>query len=471
MHRTLFITIYSVLLVARSSSAVTITGSDWNVYFNLPDQSISTNSATPDEYAIRDAFVARINALQSNQWAALSTYTFSVSNVVTGGAGPIVNAMSAALDRGAKVSFIADNGIDTVTQFGGSNSLSSLAARPTNPLTLSQCATSSGIMHDKLGLFDYGPSNRWIMVASWNFTAGASSQQWNIGLEIRNEQMFAAYTNEAAQFLAGHFHGDPLKSHLHDGSTFLLTGAWTNGWVRFCPCTNATDGGNNAQRDITNRIAHAQQEIVFALNDLTLNLVATQLVTAVNRGVMVGGVMPKSDITGVSASTYSFLTNSANYSTTNRVNFWTAFSRADGSTTDSNQLDLVHCKWMAIDPFGPNPWLIHGSANWSVSALLTTTTSGNDENIAFIPHRDIARIFYSHFKRITGAFQSRSDFWLDSNTNGFGLWLTDTNAYSIEHTFAATGVWNPAAPASNFIGRIAITNAAATNEFFRARRN
>jgi phosphatidylserine/phosphatidylglycerophosphate/cardiolipin synthase-like enzyme len=313
-----------------------------------------------------------------------------------------------------------------------------------------------------------------VIIGSWNYSQSGSTAEWNIALEEHNDQLYAAYSNEVSQLIAGYFHYNPAKSHADDHSSFFLTGAWTNGWVRFSPYTNSNIGADNALTDITNRIAQTQQEIVFALNDCTQLPVATQLVNACNRGVTVNGVMPDSDTTNPSGSLYfyNYLTNSANYATTNRVVFWTAFAKADYSATDTNTLlDLVHCKWMAIDPFGSRPWLIHGSANWSAAATLDDYSAGNDENIVFIPHRDIARIFYSHFKRITGAFQTRSDFWLDSSANNFGAWFTDTNSYAIEHTFTAAGGWNVATTTANFIGLVALTNAGASVEFLRVRRN
>ena len=458
------------LFAAPSLRAASITGADWNVYFNLPNQGASTNS--PDVYEIRTAIINRLNALQTNQSAMLTAYSWT-DDLESGGVDPVLDAINAALNRGASVSMALDKQVSlTMTNLNGI-SLSNMAARATNGLVYAQASSSSGIMHDKFDLFDYGPSNRWVMTGSWNFSSEASYDEWNIALDVHNNgQLYAAYSNEFSQLLAGHFYNDSTKSHADDHSQFQIAGSWTNGWVRFSPYTNANLGADNALTDITNRIGQAQQEIVFALNDCTQLSVATQIVHACDRGVTVNSVMPKSDTGGSSATVYSYLTNSANYATTNRVNFWTAYATADYTASDSSgYLNLVHCKWMVIDPFSNRPWLIHGSANWSAAAILDTYGGGNNENIVFIPHRDIARTFYSQFKRITGALQTRNDFWFDTATNGFAVWLTDTNSYALDRATSPTGTWTQSGSISNFIGPLAVTNSGAAIEFLRARRN
>ncbi len=458
-----------LLLSSVSARAVSVTGTDWLVHFNLPDQSTSTGNATPDEYAIRDALVGRINALQTNQSAWLATYTLSSSNLVIGGAGPVVNAMDGALSRGARVAFVVDNGVDTNALFGGSNSLAMLSQRAVNPLTLRQSGAAANIMHDKLGVFDYGSTARWVFVASWNFTAQASSGQWNIGLEMKSDALFTAYTNEFAEFLAGRFNNSTNKSHAHDRSTFTLPGSWGTNMVRFSPYPEGNNGGNNAQTDITNFISGAREEIVFALNSLTRMYIATSLVQAANRGVLIYGSMPKSDTDpgGGSDVAYSYLTNTVSYATTNRIHFLTPYSKADYSAQDSGESDLIHAKFMVIDAYGTNPVLVHGSANWTDAALVSN--SGNDENIVYVRHREIARIFYAQFKRLTGTFQQRSDFWVQAQTNSVRLWATDTNTVLVEKSDNVTGTWNTVQSVTGRVGFVDVS-AAATQAFYRARR-
>lgn len=459
--------------VAAAASAVSVTGADWIIHYNLPDQNTSVGSASAEEYCIRDALVARINALQAGQTSILATYSFSGSNVIAGGAGAILNAMSDALDRGATVKFVVDGDVNTNDMNGGTNSLASLGRRGVNPLVLVQDDSVSGIMHDKLGLFDYGPSNRWVFIASWNFSGAASSEQWNIALEARNEALHAAYLQEMEELLAGRFHDDPAKSHAHDGSGFSLAGSWGAGWVRFAPYPDGAAGGTNAQTDITNLIHQADEEIVFALNLVTRPLIQSQLVAAADRGVIIHGVIPQS-AWYAPYSIYPYLTNSANYATTNIVHFVTPYSKADGSAYDSGQSDLVHEKWMIIDPWTPRPVVVHGSANWTDAAL--ASTADNDENVVFIKHHEIARIFYAQFKRMTGMWTNRTDFWCDlDRTNGtwqVSLWTTDTNQFRIQQARYLTNSWSSwAQEVTGCVGRVVFTtNLTDSTGFFRAGR-
>ena len=462
------------LLWAAAASGITVTGSDWRVHFNLPDQNSSVVSG--GEFAIRDALLARINDLRAGHTGTLSTYTFSGNTESSGAAGPILSAITRALNTGAVVRFIADDSVNITSNYNGTNSLSSLAARVTNPLVLVQETNTSLIMHNKFALFDQGPGNRWVFTGSWNYTGGASTFQWNVAVALRNDALYAAYASEAAEMLAGKFHGAPPKSRTHDKTSFSIAGSWSNALARFSPPPQSFAGGDHPMTDIQTAISNAQTEILFALNQITLQPAAQAIVDAANRGVLIHGVIPLSDAApGESSSAiYSFLTNATNYSTTNRVNFITPYSKADSSATDTGQSDLVHAKYMVIDPWGDRPVTIMGSPNWTQQAL--TSTNGNDENILFIRHRDISRMFYAHFRMMTGAFATHTNFWCTTEPAAGGprvnLWLTDTNRYTLESanapgTNAIWSVWQPAI--TGRIGTVAFTNlSATTNQWFRS---
>ena len=459
--------------VRPSAFGISITGADWVVHLNLPDQLTTLGSATPEEFTIRDALLARLDALQPGQVATLATYTFSASNTTVGAAGPIINAMEAALNRSVTIRFVADHDIVLTTMNGGTNSLASLAARPTNPLVLVQGTSAAGIMHHKLGLFDQGPSNRWVMAGSWNFTAAACSQQWNVMMEARNEALYAAYSNECAELLAGRFHDSTNKAHAHDRSLFRLAESWTNDFVRFAPYPDDSPGGTNALTDVTNAIGRAEGQIVFALNQLTRLQVATALVAACDRGVEVLGVIALSDATNqpFDFPVYTMLTNPASYATTNRAQVLRAYDSADGATVDSGRPDLVHAKWMALDPFGPRPQAILGSANWTDAAL--ASESSNDENLLFLHHGGIARALYAHFKRMTRTLNDRPDFTFTHISAGqVGVRPTDTNLYLLEQSAGPEAGWTNvgAAVTGQLSGLVWPVDTTITTRWFRARR-
>jgi hypothetical protein len=473
-----FVFLAILAVVPPSSRAGSVTGADWIVRFNLPDQTTSYKTIGTDEFLLRDAWIARIDALQKGDWACLSTYTFSGPSGSVGAAGPILAAVSNALARGAGVGFVAAYGIDVASNYWPGCSLKSLAARKGNPLKLSR-APSGGIMHDKLGVFWYkSRKERWVLSGSWNYTGGASSQQWNILAEIRNDKLAAAVSNELSQMLAGHFHADKEKSHAPDNTRFRLASGPADSWVRFAPYPDGAYGGDNALRDITNAIAAATTDIYFSLNKLTRADVVDQLIRACNRGVTVHGVIPKSDRLVPSDDSYAMYTNllrSSAYTTANRVRLFDAWYAADRTSYDNNNRDLVHTKYMVIDPLGARPLVIHGSANWTASALVYT--AANDENVLFLSDPGIAAAFLAQFQAETDGLDPRLlSFVPGKSTLTFTYWLPPLPATFLPSALVASPSltapsWTriqslSASPGTHTLSVPATTNA---GRFFRLR--
>jgi len=191
----------------------------------------------------------------------------------------------------------------------------------------------------------------------------------------------------------------------------------------------------------------AQDEVVFALNHITLFEIRNALVAAADRGVRVTGSMPESSTgsDGISEDVYNYLTTPGNYATSNVVHFVPVCVDATHSALDDGaEADLLHAKYMLIDPLTDTPTLIHGSANFTFSAMLSTEF--NDENVVIIRHQEIARMFYAHFKRMNGHWQDRDDFWWARSPEGappaFQLWLTDTNRFIVQASDDLTSAWS-----------------------------
>ena len=87
---------------------------------------------------------------------------------------------------------------------------------------------------------------------------------------------------------------------------------------------------------------------------------------------------------------------------------------------------------MAIDPRGTNPVVIQGSANWTASALVLT--SSNDENIQFLPNAGMAEAFRAQFAAMTDGMKP----WCALRTAGtsawLDYWLPETNRYELVST-------------------------------------
>lgn len=443
MHRFLKISAFvcfAILFCHASARAVITTGTQWRVIWNTPNQTTGWATPLPEEFEIRDAILARLSELQAGDWCGLATYTFSANSEKLGAAGPLLKAMDEALGRGARLAFVGGYGVDINTNFWPNISIAGLKAKYGNRFEYAKAPTSSGIMHHKLCL-TYRPSKgeSLSMSGSWNFTGGAGTTQWNIMTEIQSPELFAAYSNEVRQLLNGYFHSNTNKSHAFD-ATFAIPGM-TSGRscaVRFGPYPESTTGGDNALSDIRQAISNAQNEIIFSLNKLTLGDVANDLMAACNRGVFVRGVIPMSDRSGDSAGVVEQFLNADNYTSSNRVQLYLAYHKvSDSAVDDGTHRDLVHTKYMLLDPCGENPLVIHGSANWTISALIST--SSNDENILFLPHGGMALAFLEQFDTMTGRLYPLFENIHIQNQNAvLTYWLPDTNRYSI----VEYGGWN-----------------------------
>ena len=236
--------------------------------------------------------------------------------------------------------------------------------------------------------------------------------------------------------------------------------------------------GTNALTDVVAAIDAAEDEIYFALNKVTREGVADALIRACDRGVTVHGTIPKSDRTLPGQDSYEVyrkLRDAKNYATRNRVRLYDAYYDAARSRYDNGSRDLVHAKYMVVDPRGANPLAIHGSANWTASGLVLTAS--NDENVQFLPHRGIAQALAAQFAAMTDGMKpwcslrgagTSASVWLD-------YWLPDDGAYELEWSekIGDGAAWNRGA-ATLPVGRG--TNAApvlverpASRRFYRIR--
>lgn len=59
---------------------------------------------------------------------------------------------------------------------------------------------------------------------------------------------------------------------------------------------------------------------------------------------------------------------------------------------------LMHHKFCVLNPYGENPKVICGSANWTQAAL--TPSGGNYENLLVVESRQVAEVFYKEFLRL-----------------------------------------------------------------------
>jgi len=391
-----------LLMVAgiRPLAAVSESGDGWTVHYNLPDSDTTYDtSRRTGEYALRELLLKRLGALRHGDEALLASFTFSGDSNCCGGAGPILDACEKALKRGARVGLVVGGGVSLTEDFGG-QSIARLAARSENPLRVSRDDAKERLMHHKLAVLAYGESDRRVITTSWNFTGGASSLQWNIALELMHAGVYDAYRAEMVELLAGAFHDHEQKSRDHDPTVFRLPGDWGPCEIRFGPF--ADPDRPSGRDEILEVIRGAEAYLLIAIPRLTLREMPDALIAAADRGVRVEIVLPRADIKrgGASVRAARKLRRRSAYATDNRVRFVTARISADDPMKDRGQRDLVHVKYLVADPAGRRPIVVHGSANWTYSALVNPR--GNDENIVVLRHEGIAQAFTRHYMRMTG---------------------------------------------------------------------
>ena len=381
-------------------------------------------------------------------------------------------AVSNALVRGAKVGWVVGSGVNTNTAYN-KYSLASLGKMAKNPLRLKKAPSDGGIMHDKMGVFSYAGQEPWVVTGSWNFTGGASSLQWNVLVEIQNATLANAYSNELTQLLAGKFHANANKSHQWDGTKFRMPGWTRDGWVRFAPYPDGAYGGNNALTDITNAIARAKEDIFFGLNNLSRRNIAEALIAACDRGVNVYGTVMWADWATSTNGSYEcmqMLLDGSRYATTNRAHILMAYTTGEKSAVDGGEQDLVHAKYAVIDPWGEEPLVIQGSANWTEAGLVATNK--NDDNIEFIPDGAIAQAFVAQYLAMTDGPQP---VLTGLRKNASGAWLLDYH-YGAEGvleqspSLGADAVWTPVAVPPEPAGGTIVVETNAPAMFFRLRR-
>jgi len=213
--------------LAPSANAVEVAGDGWRVLYNLPDGS-SFRGFSDDEFELRNVLIDRLKQLGARDEATLTTFTFSGNET---GAGRLMYEMDQALERGAKIRFITDRKEDIEEKFSNNSdrkprSLKDLEAN--KRFTLAVDPSDGGIMHHKFALFDYSGSGmnagrKILVTSSFNLT-GASSFQWNVSLELVQDTLYNAFRQEAEEMIAGRFHRDPKKSHVHDNRLVPLDG-------------------------------------------------------------------------------------------------------------------------------------------------------------------------------------------------------------------------------------------------------
>ncbi len=333
------------------------TSSKINIYFN---SSVDHSVAIPGNEAngninLTEKLLERINsAVYSIDMCVYSFYNQP----------SIVNALIAARNRGVKVRIVYDK---RQTQ----NSMQQLINAG---FLVSKRPNIDGIMHNKFLIFDArdnDPTNDWIWTGSWNLSADESAWINNV-IEINDYYLAQAYTIEFEE-MWGSSTDEPnptvakFGNQKSDNTPHVFNIGNREVRLYFSPSDQTTN-------QIKNTILTADSAIYFSLYTFTRSDIANIIVSRVNNGVKLRGIIENVNDTG---SQYLFLKNY-------------------GEVFDYNLTGTFHHKYAIVDASWVElqPYVISGSHNWSTSAETI-----NDENTLIIGDVFVANQYMQEFKK------------------------------------------------------------------------
>jgi phosphatidylserine/phosphatidylglycerophosphate/cardiolipin synthase-like enzyme len=328
-----------------------------NVYFN---STVDHTVAIPGNEAkgnvnLTEKLLERINSAEYS----IDMCVYSFYNQPT-----IVNALIAARNRGVKVRIVYDK---RVTQ-------NSMQALINAGFLISKRPSGDGIMHNKFFVFDgrdLNPANDWVWTGSWNLSADENSWINNV-IEINDFALAQAYTKEFEEMWGSNTDiPNPSNAKFGPNKTDNTPHYFTISGKEFQLYFSPTD---QTTLKIRNTLATADSSIYFALLTFTRSDIANTIVSRVNAGVNLRGIIDNVNDTG---SQYNFLRNY-------------------GEVFDYNLVGTLHHKYGIVDAswVNLNPYVITGSHNWSSAAEQV-----NDENTLIINDIFIANQYMQEFKR------------------------------------------------------------------------
>lgn len=340
-----------------------------NVYFNYP---VDASVAMPDNEAngtvdFKAKVLNRINSATESIDIAL--YSFF-------GMDDVADAIIAAKDRGVKVRIVYD---DRAMQ-------GSMQKLVNAGILISQRNITSGIMHNKFGIFDArdtDPMNDWVWTGSWNWTSGELDWRNNV-IEINDPNLAEAYEDEFEE-MWGSDNDTPNNTLAKFGSfksdntihTFNIGGREVH--LYFSP----SDG---TESQIVNVMNTADTSIYFALLAFTSNPIFDAIENRYNAGVTdIRGIISDANINGSEFDNLQPISETFQY----------------------NLGGKLHHKYGMVDASNiySAPTVITGSHNWSAAANTT-----NDENTLIIKDIYIANQYMQEFKKRYNELGGTTDF-------------------------------------------------------------
>jgi phosphatidylserine/phosphatidylglycerophosphate/cardiolipin synthase-like enzyme len=345
-----------------------------------------------------DTIMAYINRAKYSLDIALFDFVEDSTWFEGGYVPPIHKAINAAYLRGVKIRYIFNDSVGGYTPNTGLDSLNSGIYTLSSP-------SYSGIMHNKFMVIDgqsSNPNDAIIWTGCMNWEPGQIDKDINNLVIFQDSSLAHNYLKEFNQMWGDNVEGGApnlatslfgYKKKVVNAHSFLIDGKKVELW--FSPQDTVSNHIVSTERA-------AKSEIDFEEYEFTYEPDADPLVTAINHGITVRGII---DQTSIGNTPYSTLSSAMGAN----LQIYAGLPGYDAN-------GICHSKYVIIDPcdygWPADPMVLTGSHNWSASA-----NTVNNENTVIIHDSSIANQFYQAF---------HADFLAVTTANGSPINLTQT---------------------------------------------
>jgi phosphatidylserine/phosphatidylglycerophosphate/cardiolipin synthase-like enzyme len=363
---TIFITIFIVFILSSSGCNPFEDPGISNdppirIYFSEPGSDLNTGrNKNIDKVAI-DLIE------QAEQKIEIAVYNFNHVG--------ILKALLSAKKRGIQLRFVGDieeansSAYKEILKSGVEYSLGNL----------------NGIQHNKFLLID----EIFLFTGTGNFTEQGFLYNDNNFILIKDKKIAKHYTFEFEQMFNGSYGKSKVPFRLKN--TFKLDNIKIN--IYFSPYD-----GENAINAMINSIDKAEESIYYMIYAFTHDEMASALIRAVNRGVVVKGIHDSGFLSGTSAEAFRLHSSAFDNKYGFDINGPYVFRDGNENKIEINKSyhgGKLHCKTLIIDPNSDRAVAYTGSFNWSGNAI-----NSNDENLIEIRSKTVAQSLIRQWRKM-----------------------------------------------------------------------
>lgn len=232
---------------------------------------------------------------------------------------------------------------------------------------------SSQESHNKFAVVD----GTTVWTGSYNITDSGTNRHNENALSVASSSLATAYTTEfnemwgATACPPGCPNPSRFGSRKTDNTSHLHS-------IPGAPLRSYFAPSDGVEAQIVQEIQAAQQGIYFCAFTFTSDPISAAMQARMQAGVQVQGVFDNLQANGT-GSEYPILLAAG------------AQVKKDTDTVPYG--DILHHKFIVIDPLGTSPKVITGSFNFTATA-----ERSNDENVLIIAHQGVAHAYYQEFK-------------------------------------------------------------------------